>query len=126
MTLLLKDILSRLEGLEIYSLSNDEIILVPLEEMDSPDLYQMVKDAVDDTEFAGMVRVSLFYLKKLPVTDGWRRDIFCDGVISYDFKKMNADYYHQAVKHFRGELITEDDLVLYHDGKLARLFCPVF
>ena len=139
MTMLLEEILPKLEGLEVYSLSNDEIILVPDTETKefSFDVFEEVTKAVKETEYADMVRVSVFHLEKLPVTDGWKREIYYDRASydspelrkhyhhPYDFKKLSADYYHQIVKAYRNEHITGDDLVIYHDGRLARLLNPI-
>lgn len=140
MTQLLEEILPKLNGVDVYSLSNDEIIFVPIEEKeDFPYCFhEMVTKAVKETEFSDMVRVTMFYLQKCPVTDGWKREIFYDRTSyespearkfyhhPYDFKKLSADYYHQMVKIYRSEHITNDDLVIYHDGRLARLLNPIY
>lgn len=107
---------------EVFSLSNDELILT----MTEPGLFFKILSIVSNSKFKDMMKVQLFDLEKLPVTDGWKRVSFDGEHYSVDFKKMNSDYFHQAVKYARGEEITEDDLVVYHDGHLARLLEPVF
>ena len=121
----LLDFLNTQINVKVFSFSSDEIIILPDQEniMQS---YYIIKNLVEQWEYADIVRVSLFSLKKLPVTDGWRREIFDGEKTTFDFKKMSADYYHQAVKMEIGEHITMDDLVIYHDGHLARLLNPVF
>ena len=126
MSLMLEMIMPSLPEFEVYSLSHDEVILTFPEDFNNFDAYYKVLDVVKTTPYSTFLRVSIFHLNKLPTTDGWKRSIFCEGENSFDFKKLNAEYYHQAVKFDRGEHITMDDLVIYHDGFLARLLNPVF
>lgn len=111
--------------IHVFSFSSDEIIILP-ESSDILSFYNTISEKVSSWEHSDIVRISVFTLTKLPVTDGWRREIYDGKTTKIDFKKMPADYYHQAVKREFGLPITEDDLTFYHDGRLARFLNPVF
>ena len=121
----LLDYIQERVSVEVFSFSSDEIILLPMTPLPSHSLDK-IQEIVATWKYGHIIRVSLFTLFKLPVTDGWRRKIFDGEKTTFDFKKMSADYYHQAVKMEMGEHITMDDLVIYHDGRLARFLSPIF
>lgn len=123
---LLTFLLLNSDRLEPYSLSNDEIILMIPETVNPYRIYQEVTTLVNMWKHGQIMRVNLIHLNKLPVTDGWMRKIFDGTEHKTDFKKLNADYYHQAVKWLYKEPVTEDDLVIKHDRQLARLLKPLF
>jgi hypothetical protein len=50
---------------------------------------------------------------------GWMKVIY-DEPERVEFKTINADIYHQIVKHYWNMPITEDDLVFRYNGVLAR------
>jgi hypothetical protein len=117
------------ETIEIYSLTNDEIIIVPKESeilTKTMEQYKEITDIINKWKHPDIIRISIFGLQKLPVTDGWYRFIYDGKEYSEDFKKMPAEYYHQAVLWHKKEKVTENDLVLYHDGHLAKLLEPIF
>ena len=121
----LLDYIQEKVSVEVFSFTSDEIILLPMTPLPSHSLDK-IQEIVATWKYGHIIRVSLFTLFKLPVTDGWRREIFDGEKTTFDFKKMSADYYHQAVKMEMGEHITMDDLVIYHDGRLARFLSPIF
>ena len=65
-----------------------------------------------------LVRVEMFDLQKLGDC-GWMKAIY-DENQTVEFKCINAEIFHQIVKHYYNIPITENDLVFRHDGKLAR------
>lgn len=121
----LLEYLKREMDIHVFSFSSDEIIIIP-DSSDVISFYNTISERVNNWEHSDIVRISVFTLTKLPVTDGWKREIFNGETTEIDFKKMPAEYYHMAVKHEFGIPITEDDLTFYHDGKLARFLEPVF
>lgn len=126
MNSLLNHICANIPDAEVFSFSDDEIIFLIPTEISAMDYYKEMKGAIKEWENGDIMRISIFHLHKLPVTDGWRRGIYSEGQETVDFKKMPADYYHLAVKQEFGLPITENDLVFYHDGRLARFLEPIF
>lgn len=117
----------------LYSITNDEIIFryVPELAISIPDHLRIWQDSLlqrdDNRKLPDILRCEYFILEKIQGTDGYIKTCFRnigigDRIKPYriDFKCLNAEIFHQIVKHFYGEQITEDDLVFYHNGKLAR------
>lgn len=100
----------------VLSLGEDEIILrvVPHCGYSLNEVKEVVKSCPD--HIGNLVRVEMFNLYKIPGTTGWTKHNY-DGTV--EFKCLNGDTIHQVVKHYSGEPITKDDLVFFHDGKLA-------
>jgi hypothetical protein len=65
-----------------------------------------------------LVRIEAFRLHKF--NDGWYKKGLNDSDGLPDFKCVDAEIFHQIVKHYFKEEITQNDLVFYHNGKLAR------
>lgn len=124
---LLCSIIPEIEELfTVYSLGEDEIILQPIQKSATKDdivvWYDVVSKTVSKSKICKKVKVEIFNLKSISGTDGWIKSIYdVSGKVSaHKFKCLNSEICHQVVKHFLGEPITDDDLVFYHDGKLAR------
>ena len=71
-----------------------------------------------------LVRIEMFDLYKVG-NDGWMKNIYGDESDNVDFKCVNAEIFHQIVKHYFGKPITENDLVFYHNGQLAKFMKEV-
>lgn len=116
---------------EVYSLGEDEIILEFTEsDIGAREIQSMrsfLSDIVSQSEIKDIVRITIFKLEKIKGTDGWAKFIYDDNKFEIDveFKCLNAEIYHQIVKHFLNEPIIDDDLVFYHNGNLAKLLNPV-
>ena len=66
----------------------------------------------------------MFDLYKIKGTDGWMKYIYnfdadSDVDDKVEFKCLNAEIFHQIIKHYYNEVITPNDLVFYHNGELA-------
>lgn len=130
----IKALLSNIEEYEIYSLGEDEIIIEVTGEKTLAYYTKVIEDIVSDTEYRDFIRVTAFTLKKIQGTDGWAKYItrYVDtndkenSTLYYEteFKCLNAEIYHQIVKHWIQQPITEDDLVFYHNGCLAKFLEP--
>lgn len=120
MGILAGDIAGKLPNVNIYSVNVDEI-LIEVDEASDFDMRQLV-DVIDKSFLGSCVKVQRFYLRKLKGIDGYyKRPI--DGDI--EIKGVNGELYHQVVKYLFKQPIVEDDLVFYHDGRLAKFLKPI-
>jgi hypothetical protein len=118
MTMLYLHIKSELDGkVSFYSLGNDEIIIsVAGTSVSAKEIKSTI--ATCPQKIGELVRFEMFDLQK--VGDyGWMKVIY-DEPERVEFKTINADIYHQIVKHYWNMPITEDDLVFRYNGVLAR------
>ena len=118
MTMLYLDIKNELDGkVSFYSLGNDEIIIsVAGTSVSAKEIKAAI--ATCPQKIGELVRFEMFDLQK--VGDyGWMKVIY-DEPERVEFKTINADIYHQIVKHYWNMPITEDDLVFRYNGVLAR------
>ena len=118
MTMLYLHIKSELDGkVSFYSLGNDEIIIsVAGTSVSAKEIKAAI--ATCPQKIGELVRFEMFDLQK--VSDyGWMKVIY-DEPERVEFKTINADIYHQIVKHYWNMPITEDDLVFRYNGVLAR------
>jgi hypothetical protein len=117
MTMLYLHIKSELDGkVSFYSLGNDEIIIsVAGTSVSAKEIKAAI--ATCPQKIGELVRFEMFDLQK--VGDyGWMKVIY-DEPERVEFKTINADIYHQIVKHYWNMPITEDDLVFRYNGVLA-------
>lgn len=116
---------------DVYSLGEDEIILeLPEQKIGAKEIKSLrsyLSDILSQSDIKNIVRITIFKLEKINGTDGWVKFIYDDNMFEVDveFKCLNAEIYHQVIKHFLFETITDDDLVFYHNGNLARLLNPI-
>ena len=118
MTMLYLHIKSELDGkVSFYNLGNDEIIIsVAGTSVSAKEIKTAI--ATCPQKIGELVRFEMFDLQK--VGDyGWMKVIY-DEPERVEFKTINADIYHQIVKHYWNMPITEDDLVFRYNGVLAR------
>lgn len=118
MTMLYLHIKNELDGkVSFYSLGNDEIIIsVAGTSVSAKEIKSTI--ATCPQKIGELVRFEMFDLQK--VGDyGWMKVIY-DEPERVEFKTINADIYHQIVKHYWNMPITEDDLVFRYNGVLAR------
>lgn len=111
-------ITEKIPDLHIYSLDADEIIIRVDEPLDISldDFKDIVSSCPND--IGKLVKVSMFELDEIDDSVGYMRLYYKTGKV--DFKCVNADVFHQVVKHYYDEQITEDDLVFRYNGMLAR------
>ena len=123
----IKDVLG--EKVSFYSLTTDELII---DMQKTSCTIKEIEETISSCQqnIGSLVRCELFKLRKLSHY-GWLKEIYklddSNNMIkdSVVFKGVNADIYHQLVKHFFGNKITEDDLVFYYNGELARFLKEV-
>lgn len=114
----------------VYSVASDEILARIDGNMGfSLDDLQKAIDSFPPMEHYRVdLRVETFSLEKLNGIDGWCKVSYPDGEKRVEFKCVNAEIYNQVIKYYLGEPITDDDLVFYHEGRLARFLkevdCP--
>lgn len=115
MTKLILHITANLD-VSVFSLGEDEIILAvdPDHNFNLGTLRKVINNCPNN--IGSLVRVEMFNLEKIPGTDGWIKFYYDDRV---EFKCLDGDTIHQVIKWFFGEPITKDDLVFFHNGKLA-------
>ena len=117
MNMLCKHIMDSLPGLSIYSLGEDEILIEVYNEFPVNEFKKVVNSC--PFGIGQLVRVEMFKLRKINGTDGYMK-IYNNNPDEVEFKCLNAEIFHQVVKYYLGVPITDNDLVFYHDGKLAR------
>lgn len=118
MTLLYQYIKETLrDGANVFSVGTDEIIIsVDGTNCSAKRLKEVIADCPNG--IGSLVRFEMFDLEK--VGDyGWMKVIY-DDKKHIVFKGLNKDIYHQIVKHYWNQFITEDDLVFRYNGELAR------
>lgn len=105
------------DEVEFYSLGNDEIIIsVDGTSVSAKDIKAAIESCPQN--IGDLVRFEMFDLQK--VGDfGWMKVIY-DEPERVEFKTINADIYHQIIKHYWNQPIIEDDLVFRYNGTLAR------
>ena len=110
------------KGLGFYSVKNDEILINTISfmkpEIRRVPLGEFIKTIENEPHGIGkLVKVDMFYLYSIEC--GWVRDYYGEDE-QIEFKCMDADTFHQYVKHYYEMPIGEDDLVFKHNGKLAK------
>jgi hypothetical protein len=102
---------------EAYSLNTDEII-ISIDKFRHP--LNELKDiiATCPSNIGSLVRVEMFELQKAG-DYGWLKIIYDDSR-TVQFKCIDAEIFHQVVKHYYNVPITDNDLVFRHNGRLAR------
>lgn len=112
---------------EIYSLAEDEI-LIETKKYD-PGLIEKIREIVRacDKGIGSLVRVELFTLQKVKEYGWLKVDLELDNFDKkkVSFKCFDADIIIQIIKHFFMLPIKEEDLVFYHNGRLARFLNEV-
>lgn len=114
------------DALDIYSLGEDEIIIT-VENPNEPPNFRPnfslndLKNAIASCpeNIGSLVRVEMFDLHKVD-NHGWMKIFYGEDNKNIDFKWVNAEIFHQIVKHYFEEPITENDLVFYHNCQLAK------
>lgn len=125
MAILLKHLMSQFPELNLFSLGEDEILIV-VDKGYGFSLKELRKAVANCPEGIGnLVKIEMFDLHKIPGTDGWMKVVYSfssspDKGDNVKFKCLEADIYHQVVKHYLNQPITENDLVFYYNGKLAK------
>lgn len=126
---LLRVLIEDIPDLDVYGVAADEIILnMPLS--NKQDFYTLIQKEVA-TISAGMdvpFHVEMFDLFK--VGDyGWVKLVYptMGGCIQFfpEFKGINAEVFHMIVKYYFCKKITDDDLVFWHEGRLAKYLEPI-
>jgi hypothetical protein len=114
-------------NLEIYAIAADEILIKEKAENPSEALINehasLLKDwlAKAPNGLGKLVRVAPFVLFRLDDLGYLKKNL--DGTVN--FKCVEADVFHQVLKYYLGDIITENDLVFYYNGKLAKFLKPI-
>ena len=113
------------DSLHVYSLGEDEIIITiknSNEDINPPLDFSLKKfrKVLNScpSGISQLVRIEMFDLYKLD-NIGWMK-VDCNGARGVEFKCVDGEIYHQVIKHFFNVPIIEDDLVVYHNGRLAK------
>ena len=124
------------ENFEVYSLGEDEIIIT-IKNPNEPQKFEFnfgvnkMKGIIHSCPLGigELVRLDMFELFKVQGTDGWTKTYYEQSESgkagTVEFKCLDAEIFHQIIKHYNGEAITENDLVFYHNGQLARFLKEV-
>ena len=127
MKTLYNHLVETLGPLNVYSINADEIILT----VDNPNQEPFLKAdyshfdllrAVKSCPFGigDLVRVEKFRLKKFGNVGWLKYNKKHEEINILTFKCVDAEIFHQVVKKYFHKPITEDDLVFYHNKRLAR------
>lgn len=100
-----------------YSIGEDEI-LIDVDNFHYP--LNQLKEIISScpSGIGSLVRVEMFDLQKAG-DYGWLKIIYDDNH-TIKFKCIDAEIFHQVVKHYYNIPVTENDLVFRHNGRLAR------
>jgi hypothetical protein len=126
------------EIFSVYSLSSDEIILMPFEQEGTcpckkhAQCIKIIQNILEKSEISSIIRVTAYMLEKVKGTDGWIKyttytKYTDEEYINMDisFKCLDSEIYNQVIKHYLGKAITYNDLVFYHNNRLARFIKPI-
>ena len=123
MSILCNHIVETIPNVSVYSLGEDEIII------NVPRKYGVgcgfslsaLKNTISSCPFGigQLVRTETYELHKIDGTNGYMK-IHNNDSNDIEFKCLDAEIYHQIVKHYFGNPIEENDLVFYHNGRLAK------
>ena len=120
MNMLYEHILKTIPSVSLYSLETDEIILNIPERGCGFSLSELRKAINSCPKGIGAdVQVSLFELEKLNGTNGYVKHYY-EPTRREDFKGLDVETFNQVVKYYYCLPIVENDLVFYHNGKLAK------
>ena len=120
--------------IKVYSLGVDEIILYHPEtyknKSEAAEMVEQIKNCLNRHVVGSMVKFEEFYLEEL--YQGGYQKVDMNNLDKVVFKCVVAETFHQHVKRYYDEEITDNDLVFYHNGVLARFlepipqyFCPI-
>lgn len=118
MNTLLNHVLAEFPQLSVFSIASDEIIF----RVDGVKFsMKKFRDVVAECPggIGNLVRVGTYQLSKIKGTGGWLKE-HNDEKGTVEFKCLPSDIYHQVVKYYTGDPITDSDLVILHDGRLAK------
>lgn len=128
MNILCNHLMNKIPNISVFSLGEDEIII------EAPYKYGVgcgfslreLKQVINNCplNIGQLVGVKIFELYKIKNTNGYMK-IYNDDSDSVEFKCLNDEIFHQIVKYYFNKTITENDLVFYHDGKLAKFLNKV-
>lgn len=123
MNILCGYIMKELPNIKIYSLDVDEIIIeVPNNGYDfSLNKLRKVVSSCPNC-IGSLVKIVCFQLDNIDY--GWLKTYYTDDD-KVEFKCINSEIYHQIVKHYYNKPITENDLVFYYNGQLAKFIKEV-
>ena len=132
--LLLIDILCRhlieqIPNISVYSLSEDEILInLPREYgvgcgFTLHELEETIKNC-PIKDIGELVQIEQFDLFKVKGTEGFIK-LYDSSSDRIEFVDLAPEIFHQAVKHFYGKKIAEDDLIFYHNGRLVKLLSAI-
>lgn len=121
-------------NIDIYSLGEDEIIVETHGSLEAEvywleyvlPKYLLETIRKEPNGIGNIVRIELFELHKVG-NYGWCKNRSESVLVPFkkSFKCIDAEIFHQIVKHYNKQKITEDDLVFYHNGRLARFLKEV-
>lgn len=116
MAKMLNHLESVLPGINVYSLSSDEIIISV--EKGCPFSMKKFREAVATCPdgIGDLVRVEIFNLEQIKGTEGWIKYFYNDTI---EFKCLSSEIIHQVVKYYYNKPIEWSDLVFVHNGMLA-------
>lgn len=119
---------------QVFSVTTDEIIIEAdgFDIKDAESLKEKVKNdyAADLMMEPEMLKVEFFKLEKIQNTSGWMKvnpniQHIKNKIEGIEFKCIDGELFPQIVKYFIGNTILDEDLVFYHNGRLARFLEPI-
>lgn len=122
MSIMAKHIMVSAPEYTIYSLGEDEILIELGDNTYNTATFSKLIHGCPEG-IGSLVRIEAFRLHKF--NDGWYKKGLNDSDGLPDFKCVDAEIFHQIVKHYFKEEITQNDLVFYHNGRLARFLYEV-
>jgi hypothetical protein len=127
---LLEFIKHMVPGIEVFSLGVDEIILyhpnqtgIVKNDETAQHIVDEIRNALNRHVVGHMVRMEEFYLE--PLANYGYLKVNMHDETDITFKCVDAECFHQHVKHYYGMPITDNDLVFYHNNVLAKFLEPI-
>ena len=116
---------------DVCCLNSDEIVIRCLNSDEK--LFDAFKEKVknDYTSYDGLgqfLKIEYFKLVRIAGTDGWMKINPNASVYMADeveIKGLESELYPQVIKYLCNLEISENDLVFYHNGRLAKFLRPI-
>lgn len=107
----------------VYALNEDEIVLQCY--ANEEECVNEIREILKTTDYESFIDLKLFTLHKIPGVSGYIKKFIYPENEKVSFKCCDASTINQLILYYTSQEITDDDLVFYHNGMLAKYLKPI-